>query len=317
MDRGILRPMRILVTGGAGFIGSHIAERYVRAGHGVRVLDDLSNGSLENMPEGVEFIEGDIRDPRACLHACDEAEVVFHEAALGSVPRSVEDPRTTVDVNVMGTLAMLEAARAAGVRRFVYAASSSAYGGAQGPLSEDRVPDPRSPYAASKLAAEHLCASFARTYGMRTVALRYFNVFGPRQRPDGPYAAVVPRWASAMLDGRRPVVFGDGRQTRDFTFVDNVVLANVLAAEADLEDSAFGRVYNVGCGASCTLLELAEAIAGAVGVRSDPEFSTERPGDVRDSLACIDAAAADLGYVPMVGLREGIKRYVAWLREPR
>ncbi len=306
--------MRILVTGGAGFIGSHVVEYYAAKGHGVRVLDNLSTGLRENLPASAEFVEGDIRDPRDCMIACDEAEVVFHLAALGSVPRSVADPATTFACNALGTLNMLVAARDAGVERFVYAASSSAYGGADGPLCEDMVPSPRSPYAASKLAGEHLCAAFRASYGLRTVSLRYFNVFGPRQRPDGPYAAVIPKWAAALLDGQRPVVHGDGLQTRDFTYVQNVVRANVLAAETELSDSAFGRVYNVGCGASTTLLDLADAIAFAVGIHMDPEFADPRPGDVRHSLACIDEARAVLGYNPGIPLGDGIGWYISWLR---
>jgi len=306
--------MRILVTGGAGFIGSHLVEHYAARGIRVRVLDNLSTGLRENLPAAADLVEGDVRDPNDCMIACDEAEVVFHLAALGSVPRSVADPATTFACNAVGTLNMLLAARDAGVDRFVYAASSSAYGGADGPLRENLVPNPRSPYAASKLAGEHLCAAYWASYGLRTISLRYFNVFGPRQRPDGPYAAVIPKWADAMLRGQRPMVHGDGSQTRDFTFVENVVFACALAAEKDLPADAFGKVYNVGCGASTTLLDLAEAIASALGTRADPEFDEPRDGDVAQSLAFIDEARRVLGYAPVVGLEEGLRKYAEWLK---
>lgn len=306
--------MRILVTGGAGFIGSHVVEYYAAKGHGVRVLDNLSTGLRENLPASAEFVEGDIRDPRDCMIACDEAEVVFHLAALGSVPRSVADPATTFACNALGTLNMLVAARDARVGRFVYAASSSAYGGADGPLVEGMVPSPRSPYAASKLAGEHLCKAFWHSYGLRMISLRFFNVFGPRQRPDGPYAAVIPKWADAMLRGRRPVVHGSGHQTRDFTYVENVVAATALAAEADLPETAFGQVYNVGCGVSTTLLQLAHLLAVALGTTADPEFGDARIGDVRQSLARIEKARDLLGYDPMVQIDEGLRRYADWLK---
>jgi nucleoside-diphosphate-sugar epimerase len=305
--------MRILVTGGAGFIGSHIAERYVQLGHDVVVLDNLSTGLQGNVPDGARLVEGDVRNLWTCREACVGVDVVFHEAALGSVPRSVIDPMTSFEVNAGGTLNVLEAARRAGVKRFVYAASSSAYGGASGPLREGMTPTPRSPYAASKLAGEHLCSAFWTSYGLRTISLRYFNVFGPRQRPDGPYAAVIPRWADAMLRGHRPVVHGDGKQTRDFTYVENVVRASVLAAESDLPEPAFGQVYNVGCGASTTLLDLATSLAAALGVRADPEFSDPRPGDVLHSLACTDEVRKTLGYSPFVSLDDGLQKYANWI----
>ncbi len=306
--------MRILVTGVAGFIGSNIAERLLKDGHAVRGLDDLSNGVRENVPEGVDFIKGDIRDQRACLVACDEAEVVFHEAALGSVPRSVEDPLTTDEVNVRGTLNMLEAARAAGVGKFVYAASSSAYGQADGPCSESMVPRPLSPYAVSKLAAEHYCSVYWSVYGLRTVSLRYFNVFGPRQRRDGPYAAVVARWAEALLLGATAVVNGDGLQTRDFTYVGNVVQANLLAARGGLPDTAFGRTYNVGCGRSTSLLDLAEAMQAAFGVRGEFSHGPARPGEARSSLADISGSIMGLGYDPATDLEEGLRLYADWMK---
>ena len=306
--------MRILVTGGAGFIGSHLVEHYAARGIRVRVLDNLSTGLRENLPAAADLVEGDVRDPNDCMIACDEAEVVFHLAALGSVPRSVADPATTFACNAVGTLNMLLAARDAGVDRFVYAASSSAYGGADGPLRENLVPNPRSPYAASKLAGEHLCAAYHASYGLRTVSLRFFNVFGPRQRPDGPYAAVIPRWADALLRGHRPIVHGDGHQTRDFTFVENVVSACALAAEKDLSDEAFGKVFNVGCGASTPLLDLAVHLATALGTPWQLSFDSPRSGDVQSSLACIDEARKVLGYSPVVGLDEGLRKYADWLK---
>lgn len=306
--------MRILVTGVAGFIGSNLAEKFLADGHAVRGLDDLSNGVRENVPDGVDFIEGDIRNPRDCLVACDEAEVVFHEAALGSVPRSVEDPGTTDDVNVRGTLNMLLAARDSGVDRFVYAASSSAYGEVDGPCVESMAPRPLSPYAVSKLAAEHYCSVFWRNYGLHTVSLRYFNVFGKRQRRDGPYAAVVARWAEAMLRGESPIINGDGLQTRDFTHVLNVVRANEAAGLMDLPDKAFGQAYNVGCGRRTSLLELLDWMRRAFGSSCVGVHAEARKGEARHSVADVTKAGYALGYAPDVGVAEGLGLYAGWMK---
>ncbi|RMG35533.1 MAG: SDR family oxidoreductase [Planctomycetota bacterium] len=302
-----------LVTGGAGFIGSHIVERLVEDGHPVRVLDNLSTGRLENLRDvvdDVEFIEGDITDASTVARAMRGVDVVFHQAALASVPRSVERPLDTHHACVTGTVNVLDAARRAGVRRVVYAASSSAYGNQpQLPKHEGQLPEVLSPYAAAKLAGELYCQAFARCYSLETVCLRYFNVFGPRQDPNSPYAAVIPLFVSALLDGRRPTIFGDGKQSRDFTFVANVVTANLLAADAP---NVSGRVYNVACGHSLSVLELLQKICDLLGVPCDPEFAPPRPGDVRDSWADIRAAARDLRYAPIVDFDTGLKQTVAY-----
>src|SRR5438128_539172 len=246
-----------LVTGGAGFIGSHIAERLVRDGHRVRVLDDFSSGkeaNLESFLGAVEIIQGDIRDVRLLNEASKGVDIVFHEAALGSVPRSVADPLSTHEVNITGTLNVLLAAREAGVKRVVYASSSSVYGETPVlPKREEMTPQPLSPYALSKLVGEHYASVFKHVYNFEVVSLRYFNIFGPRQDPESQYAAVIPRFITALLDGKSPVVYGDGLQSRDFTFVDNVVNANLLAAEAE---GAAGQAFNVACGGRYTLLDL-------------------------------------------------------------
>ncbi len=314
---------RVLVTGGAGFIGSHLVRALVSAGRPVRVLDDLSTGRRENL-EGlevgpiesgapVEFLAGDVADPGDAAAACRGVAAVLHEAAQVSVPRSIEDPERTYAVNVLGTLRLLEGARAAGVERFVLAASSAAYGDApELPKREDMIPAPLSPYAASKVAGEHLLRVWGEVHGMRTVALRYFNVFGPRQRDDSPYTGVIAIFARALLEGRRPTIFGDGEQTRDFTYVENVVDANLAALEADL---APGEVINIGGGERISLLELYRAMASELGVDLAPEHAPARPGDVRHSVAAIERAEALLGWRPRVSWREGLARTLAWYRE--
>jgi UDP-glucose 4-epimerase len=304
----------VLVTGGAGFIGSNLVRTLAAAGDRVRVLDDLSTGSahsLREVPDGVETTIGDVRDA-ALVRACvDGVEVVYHLAALPSVARSVADPLTTHSVNVDGTLAVLGAARDAGVRRVVYASSSSVYGDTETlPKHEDLPVAPRSPYAASKLAGEAYSRAFARAYGLETVSLRFFNVFGPRQDPASEYAAVVPRFATRMLAGERPIVFGDGRQSRDFTFVANVVQACVLAAAAGPE--AIGEALNIGCGERFSLLELIEALNEHVGTSIEPEFAPPRPGDVRHSQASIEKARRLLGFEPLVRLRHGLAETIRW-----
>jgi nucleoside-diphosphate-sugar epimerase len=304
-----------LVTGGAGFIGSHICERLLREGHSVRVLDDFSTGKEENldgMSQEIELLRGDLRDRNIVTQAVKGAYVVFHEAALGSVPRSVADPVTSHESNITGTLNILLAARDLGVRRVVFASSSSVYGETPVlPKHEEMRPDPASPYAVSKLSAEQYCAVFHRVYGFETVALRYFNIFGPRQDPESQYAAVIPKFVTAILGGHRPVIFGDGRQSRDFTHVDNVVEANLLASEAE---TAAGRFFNIACGGRYALLDLLAKIKQILASDIEPIHEPSRPGDVRDSQASIEAAKSILGYRVVVDFDEGLRRTVEWYR---
>jgi UDP-glucose 4-epimerase len=305
--------MDVLVTGGAGFIGSNLVRHLLAAGDRVRVLDDLSTGHRANL-EGVEaeVIEGDVRDQELVRRACRGAEVVYHLAALPSVARSLADPARTNDVNVRGTLSVLLAARAEGVRRVVYASSSSIYGDAPTlPKEEGMPPLPRSPYAAAKLAGEAYCRAFTASLGLETVSLRFFNVFGPRQDPASPYAAVIPRFASRMLAGEPPVIFGDGRQSRDFTYVANAVRACRLAAEADGEVA--GEVLNVACGRRTSLLELVALLNRLLGTSLEPVFADPQPGDVRHSEAAIAKAERLLGYRPLVGVEEGLAETVEWV----
>jgi nucleoside-diphosphate-sugar epimerase len=306
-----------LVTGGAGFIGSSIAEALLASGEHVRILDDFSTGrreNLEGLPGRVELIEGTISDPETVARAMRGVEVVFHEAAIPSVVRSVENPRPTMLAGVQGTTIVLDAARHAKVRRVIFAASSAAYGDTPTlPKVETMEARPLSPYAASKLCGEQLMRIFAQLYGLETVSLRYFNIFGPRQDPKSEYAAVIPKFITAAIRGQRPVVFGDGEQTRDFCFIDNAVRSNLLAAATSR--SLRGEVVNIACGERTSLNELIEYIGDLAGSRLDPEYREARPGDVRDSLADVRAAAALLGYEPMVKVREGLKRtYEAFLR---
>jgi len=302
-----------LVTGGAGFIGSHLAERLVRDGHRVRVLDDFSSGkesNLESFRSEIDVLRGDIRDGAIVNAATRGVDIVFHEAALGSVPRSVADPLTTHEVNMTGTLNVLLAARDASVKRVVYASSSSVYGETPVlPKKEDMTPQPLSPYALSKLVGEHYASVFKHVYGFEIVALRYFNIFGPRQDPESQYAAVIPRFITALLEGKPPVVYGDGLQSRDFTYVDNVVEANVLASEAD---NAAGKAFNVACGGRYTLLELLAKLKEILGSEIEPIHEAPRAGDVKDSQASIEAAERALGYRVKVGFDEGLRRTAAW-----
>lgn len=302
-----------LVTGGAGFIGSHICERLLREGARVRVFDNFSSGKEENLRDlggEVETINADIRDGRAVSDAMKGVHVVFHEAALGSVPRSVADPLTTHDTNITGTLNVLLAARDAGVRRVVYASSSSVYGETPTlPKHEEITPQPLSPYALSKLAGEHYISIFNHVYGFEAVSLRYFNIFGPRQDPESQYAAVIPKFVTALLSGHPPTVYGDGRQSRDFTYVENVVEANLLASEAE---GVAGRFFNVACGGRYTLLELLSKIKDILGSDIDPIHEPPRAGDVKDSQASIEAAQRALGYRVTVDFDEGLRRTVAW-----
>jgi UDP-glucose 4-epimerase len=303
-----------LVTGGAGFIGGHLTEALVNRGDRVRVLDDLSTGRPENLAavsDQVELIRADINDRDAVAKAMEGVELVFHEAALASVPRSVVAPLETHAACATGTLTILDCARMAGVKRFVYAASSSAYGDQPTPLKrESDQPMPLSPYAAAKLAGEHYCHSFFHTYGLATVCLRYFNVFGPRQDPNGPYAAVIPIFTKLLLAGKSPVIFGDGLQTRDFTFVQDVVQANLKAADATVG----GVTLNVGSGRRTSLLELLSEINRLLGTSVSPELKPARAGDVRDSLADISLARETIGYEPKFSLVEGLVPTVEFYR---
>jgi UDP-glucose 4-epimerase len=300
-----------LVTGGAGFIGSHLVEALLDRGHAVRVLDNLSTGALDNLAavrRDIEFIEGDITDLDVMHRACRGTDFVFHQAALASVPRSIADPIATHHACATGTLHVLVAARDANVRRVVYAASSSAYGASPRlPKHESDPALPLSPYAIAKLAGEHYCSAFSQIYGLETVCLRYFNIFGPRQPPGGPYSAVIPLFIEAMLAGRSPLVHGDGLQSRDFTFVADAVQANLLAAEAPGVSS---KVYNVACGRQTTLLQLIELLNVILGTALAPAHADARPGDVRHSLADISGARAELGYCPGVSLEQGLRACV-------
>ena len=304
-----------LVTGGAGFIGSHIVETLVNRGEKVRVLDNLMTGKYENIAnfEGrIEFILGDIRDFKALGKAVDGVDTIFHEAAIPSVPRSVEDPQLNHDSNVNGTFNVLLAARDAGVRRVVYAASSSAYGEiGTGEKKEDQLPSPLSPYAVAKLVGEYYCQVFTRVYGLETVSLRYFNVFGPRQDPSSPYSGVISKFVTTLLNGDRPMIFGDGEQSRDFTYVANVVDANIRAAESA---DAVGEVINLGVNQRTTLNQLLSELQKIIGTNIAPQYKPPRAGDIRHSLADISRAEKLLGFKPLIGLEEGLKATVDWYR---
>jgi UDP-glucose 4-epimerase len=304
-----------IVTGGAGFIGSHIVERLLNDGHRVRVVDNLATGKRENLAHldgQFEFHQVSITDKDALPPIFARADVVFHQAALPSVPRSVDDPLTTHEYNVTGTLNVLLAARDAGVRRVVYAASSSAYGDIEGEFKvETMPPHPLSPYGVAKLAGEYYCQAFTAVYGLETVCLRYFNVFGPRQDPTSQYAAVIPLFITAMLDGKAPTIYGDGLQSRDFTFIDNVVHGNLLAARAP---KAAGRMMNLATGGRITLLELAGKINALLGTDFRPQHVAERTGDIKHSRAGIDLARELLDYEPIVDFDTGLARTVEWYR---
>lgn len=306
-----------LVTGGAGFIGSHIAEGLVKRGDRVRVLDNLSTGhasNLDHLGGQVEWIQGDITDPKDVAGAVKGVDCVFHEAALASVPRSVEHPLDTNAACVTGTLTVLDEARKAGVRRLVYAASSSAYG--DQPTSSKRetdLPSPISPYGAAKFAGECYCQAFTATYGFETVCIRYFNVFGPRQDPHSQYSAVIPLFITAMLAGKQPTIYGDGHQSRDFTYVANVVQGNLLAADADARLVA-GRTLNVANGRSTSLLELIAILNELLGTKIQPVHAAARVGDVRESLADITQARQRLAYEPLVDFQEGLRRSIDYYR---
>ncbi len=303
-----------LVTGGGGFIGSNLVEHLLARGDSVRVLDDFSTGRHENLADffsKIDLIEGDLRDAEICARAVADMDYVLHQAAVPSVPRSVADPMRSHDVNVTGLLNLLAAARDAHIKRFVFASSSSVYGDqAVDVKSENLRLNPMSPYAASKAAGEHYVRAFSLCYGMEAVSLRYFNVFGPRQDPNSPYSAVIPLFIKAMLEGRAPTVHGTGEQARDFTYVENNVRANILAATADFE--AKGQAYNIACGASYSILDLVKHIGAVLGVEPLPHFAPARVGDVRVSKADIARAQHDFDYQVSVKFEEGLKRTVDW-----
>lgn len=307
-----------LVTGGAGFIGSSIVRALLARGDRVRVIDNFFSGKRENLAEvaaDVDLQEGDVRDEAALAKALQGVEIVFHEAAIPSVPRSIADPITSHDANATATLKVLHGAKKAGVRRVVYAASSSAYGDTPTlPKIETMTPAPLSPYAAQKLAGEHYMSVFATAYGLETVSLRYFNVFGPRQDPKSEYAAVIPRFVTAALAGQGVTIYGDGTQSRDFCFIDNTVAANLLAASAPA-DKASGRVVNVACGLATTLNDVVGLLGDILGKKIDVKYEPGRVGDVKHSLADISEARARIGYEPSVSFLDGLKRTVQWYKD--
>lgn len=303
----------VVVTGGAGFIGSHLVEALLKEGRRVRVVDNLSTGfkaNLAHLADRFEWIEGDLADFEVCRRAASGAEYVFHEAAIPSVPRSIREPLPSFTSGPTATIQMLEAARQAGVKRFMFAASSSAYGDTDElPKHEGMLPRPLSPYAAGKLAGEHYVSVYAKTMGLDGVSLRYFNIFGPRQDPSSPYSGVISKFSQVMRRGERPVIFGDGGQTRDFTYIENVVAVNLAAMHSPrpLE----GAVLNVGTGGRISLLDLADAINRILGVNLSPVFEPGRAGDVRDSQASLDRIRDALGYRPIVDFEEGLRRTIA------
>ena len=313
---------KYLVTGSAGFIGRSIAAALLARGESVRGIDNFCTGKRSNLIglEAMEFIEGDLADPAACAKACAGVEIVFHEAALASVPRSVADPVATNVACVDATLNLLVAARAAGVRRVIYAASSSAYGDTPTlPKHEEMLPNPISPYAVAKLAGEHYMRAFTRVYGLETVSLRYFNVFGPYQDPTSHYSGVLAIFCRRMLASEnssgslQPTIYGDGEQSRDFTYIDNVVHANLLAAHAPAEKVS-GRMMNTATGSRITLNQTFEILKELTGYNGEPAYAPARTGDIRDSLADIRLAGELLGYAPIVDFREGLRRTVEWYR---
>lgn len=309
------------VTGGAGFIGGHLLDALLSLGARIAVIDDLSNSGPEHIgelldiePDRVRFVHGSILDDAALVDAFEKAETVFHLAAVSSVPRSIVDPERTYAVNAVGTMRVAEAARRAGVKRIVYSASSSAYGASERlPKVETDVPDPVSPYAASKLAGEHVMVAWARSYGLSTVSLRYFNIFGPRQPADSAYSGVIALFAAKLLGGTAPTIFGDGLQSRDFTYVANAVLANLLAASSP--NAFVGEVINIGAGERTELVHLARRMAKELGVEHlKPSFLPARTGDVRHSLADLSKARELLGYAPIVSLEDGLRQTLEWYR---
>jgi UDP-N-acetylglucosamine/UDP-N-acetylgalactosamine 4-epimerase len=313
--------MRILVTGGAGFIGSNLVNALLkdtRVSY-VRVLDNLATGSARNIEEfsgnaNFEFQQGDIRNYSSCLEACEGMDLISHQAALGSVPRSINDPLTTNEVNITGTLNIFNAARETGIRRIVYAASSSTYGDHPGlPKLEDEIGRPLSPYAVTKYVNELYADVYARLFDMEFIGLRYFNIFGPKQNPAGPYAAVIPLFAEALLDNKAPVINGDGSHSRDFTYVDNAVSANILSLFTT-EKPAVNQVYNIACGKQTSLNELFDHLRQIAGSNLDPIYGPERIGDVKYSLADISKAREKLGYEPFISVEDGLRNTFAWYK---
>jgi len=307
--------MKFLVTGGAGFIGSHIVEELLKRGEKVRVLDNFSTGKRENIApflKEIELIEGDIRNPEVVKKAMKGVNYVLHQAALPSVFRSIKDPLTTNEVNVLGTLNILMAAKEARVKKIVYASSSSVYGDTPSlPKREDMQPSPLSPYALSKLAGEEYSRLFTSLYGLEIISLRYFNVFGPRQDPTSQYAAVIPKFISSLLKGERPTIYGDGEQSRDFTYVSNVVSANLLATASKVKKG----IFNIACGKRITVNELVKGLNGIMNMDIEPLYTHPRPGDVRHSQADISRAGKVLGYKVEVNFEEGLKKTVEWFRK--
>jgi len=307
---------KYLVTGGAGFIGSNIAEELVKRGHPVKVIDNFLTGKRENVSsflDKIEFIEGDIRDSDACNRALEGVDFVLHQAALPSVPRSIEDPLLTTEINIRGTLNILLASREAGVKGFVFASSSSVYGDDPNlPKKEDTVGNPLSPYAISKLAAEKYCRVFSQIYGLSTVCLRYFNIFGPQQDPSSQYAAVIPNFITRMLKGESPTIFGDGEQSRDFVNVFNVVEANILASKAK---GVSGEVFNIGCGEGTTVNALASKLNEILKEEISPSYDKPCPGDIRHSSADISKAKKMLKYESLVPFGKGLEETIRWYRE--
>jgi UDP-N-acetylglucosamine/UDP-N-acetyl-alpha-D-glucosaminouronate 4-epimerase len=307
---------KYLVTGAAGFIGRSIAKALLDRGDSVRGIDNFSTGKRENLIglEAMEFLGGDLADPAVCADACEGVEIIFHEAALPSVPRSVADPLSTNVACIDATLNLLIAARAAGVRRVIYAASSAAYGDTPTlPKHEGMLPAPITPYAVAKLAGEHYLACFTRVYGLETVSLRYFNVFGPHQDPTSHYSGVLAIFCRKMLAGQQPTIYGDGEQSRDFTYIDNVVLGNLLAAQAPAEKVA-GQMMNLATGKRITLNQTFEILKGLTRYQGKPAYEDPRAGDIKDSLADISRAKSLLGYEPTVDFSEGLRRTVDWYK---
>ncbi len=308
---------RILVTGGAGFIGSNLAHALVARGDDVVIIDDFSTGRRENLAgiwDKIRVVNGCLTDQTAVKDALDGVTGVLHQGALPSVPKSLDIPIETNHANVVGTLTLLEMCRQTGVDRLVYAASSSAYGDHQAAVkSESLEPRPKSPYAVQKLTGEYYCSVYRDLFGIKTIALRYFNIFGPRQNPKSQYAAVVPAFVTRMLRGERPIIYGDGGQSRDFTYIDNAISANLAALEAP--EGACGLSYNVACGQSVTLLQLVQGINDILGTQIEPEFAPERAGDVRHSRADVGRAKAAFGYEPLIDVKQGLQRSVEWYRQ--
>jgi UDP-glucose 4-epimerase len=305
----------VLVTGGAGFIGSHLAIRLVELGHGVRVLDDFSTGhraNLEPIRGRLELVEGDFRRPDVCAAACRGIEVIFHQGAIPSVPKSVDQPQPSHEANINGTFNLLQAAVQSKVRRFIYAGSSSAYGNTEESVKHEGLkPSPLSPYAVQKLTGEHYARAFYECFGLETISLRYFNVFGPRQDPKSTYAAAIPAFVTAILAGRPPTVYGDGEQTRDFTYIDNVVHGNILAMHAA---KTCGEVVNIACGNRISINQVIAEINRLLGTHVQPRYTAPRPGDVRHSSADVRMAKALLGYEPQVSFEEGLRRAINYYR---